>query len=165
MKDLIPWGRSRSPQTFDDRRGGEAGSFLTLHREMNRLFDDAFRGFGLGELMQTGRSGFGWPQVEVTDLDKELRVTAELPGLEEKDVEIRIEDGVLSLRGEKHSEFDDKERRYSERSYGQFERRIALPVEVDDDRASATFKNGILTVTLPKTERASKRVKRIAISH
>lgn len=164
MKDLIPWGRSRSPQRYDERRNDDASPFLMLHREMNRLFDDAFRGFGLGDL-QLGGSGLGWPQVEVTDLDKEVRVTAELPGLDEKDVEIRIEDGVLSLRGEKHAEHEDKDRRYSERYYGRFERRIPLPAEVDDDSANARFKNGVLTITLPKTERARERVKRISISH
>lgn len=164
MRDLIPWGRSRAPQRYDDHRNDEASPFLTLHREMNRLFDNAFRGFGFDELARPS-AGFGWPQVEVNDSDKELRVTAELPGLEEKDVEIRIEDGVLSLRGEKHAEHEDKDRRYSERYYGQFERRIALPAEIDDERANATFKNGVLTITLPKTERARERVKRIAISH
>ncbi|MES1197325.1 MAG: Hsp20/alpha crystallin family protein [Pseudomonadota bacterium] len=163
MRDLIPWGRSRTPQRFDDRRSDEASPFLTLHREMNRLFDDAFRGFGLNDLTRGG--GLGWPQVEVTDFDKELRVTAELPGLDEADVEIRIEDNVLSLRGEKHAEHEDKDRRYSERYYGQFERRIVLPSEVDDERANATFRNGVLTITLPKTERARERVKRIAIGH
>jgi HSP20 family protein len=163
MRDLIPWGRSRTPQTFDDRRRDDASPFLTLHREMNRLFDDAFRGFGFGDLARA-TTGFGWPQVEVTDLDKELRVTAELPGLDENDVEIRIEDGVLSLRGEKQSDFDDKDRRYSERFYGSFERRIVLPAEVDDERVSATFKNGVLSVTLPKTERARESGRKIPIS-
>lgn len=164
MRDLIPWGRARTPQRYDDPRREEAGPFLSLHRDMNRLFDDAFRGFGFADLVR-GDAGFSWPQVEVTDFEKELRVTADLPGLEEKDVDIRIEDGVLSLKGEKHAEFNDKDRRYSERYYGQFERRIALPAEIDDERARATFKNGVLTITLPKTERARANVKRIAISN
>ena len=124
---------------------------------MNRLFDEAFRGFGISG------ANAAWPQLEVMDHDKEVRVTAELPGLDDKDVEIRVEDGVLSLRGEKHADFDDKERHYSERFYGQFERRITLPAEVDEDRASATFKNGVLTVTLPKSERARDNIKRIPI--
>jgi len=92
-------------------------------------------------------------------------VTAELPGLEEKDVEIQVDDDVLTISGEKRSEIDDKDRRYSERYYGRFERRIALPAEVDEDRANASFRNGVLTVTLPKTERARQNVKRIPISH
>jgi HSP20 family protein len=94
-----------------------------------------------------------------------VRITAELPGLEEKDVELRVEDGILMLRGEKRTEFDDAETQYSERSYGRFERHIALPAEVDDERANATFRNGVLTVTLPKTERARPHGKRIPISH
>jgi HSP20 family protein len=164
MKDLIPWGRSRTPQRYDDRRGEDPSPFLTLHREMNRLFDEAFRGFGpLGEW--TGAAGLAWPNVEVTDRDNEIRVAAELPGLDEKDVEISLEDGALSLRGEKRTEHEDSDRRYSERFYGRFERRVALPSEVDEDRAKATFKNGVLTVTLPKTERARQNVKRISISH
>jgi HSP20 family protein len=80
-------------------------------------------------------------------------------------VELRVEDNVLILRGEKRTEFNDAERQYSERSYGRFERHVALPAEVDDERASATFRNGVLTVTLPKTERARQQTKRIPISH
>jgi HSP20 family protein len=161
MRDLIPWGRPRAPARQGDPYNEAAiGPFFTLRREMDRVFDDAFRGFGLSTFGQ----GFNWPQVEVVDRDKEVRLTAELPGLEEKDVELRVEDNVLVLRGEKRTEFDDAERQYSERFYGRFERRIALPAEVDEARASATFRNGVLTVTLPKTERARQQTKRIPIS-
>jgi HSP20 family protein len=106
-----------------------------------------------------------WPTIDVAEREKDVRVTAELPGLEEDDVELHVEDNVLTLSGEKRSEIDDNERQYSERYYGRFERRIALPAEVDEDRASATFRNGVLTVTLPKTERARQSTKRIPISH
>lgn len=164
MRDLIPWGRSRTPARYEDRSyDNSASPFFTLRREMDRLFEDAFRGFGLSSF--GNGDGFGWPQVEVVDRDKEVRVTAELPGLEEKDVEIRVEDNVLVLRGEKRTEFDDEERHYSERSYGRFERQVALPAEVEDERANATFRNGVLTITLPKTERARQHAKRIPISH
>ena len=161
MRDLIPWGRSRAPARQGEPHDEAALSpFFTLRREMDRLFDDAFRGFGLSTF-----GGLNWPQVEVVDRDKEVRVTAELPGLEEKDVELRVEDNVLILRGEKRTEFDDADRQYSERSYGRFERHLALPAEVDDERANATFRNGVLTVTLPKTERARQQARRIPISH
>lgn len=164
MRDLIPWGRSRAPARQGEPRHDAAtvSPFFTLRREMDRLFDDAFRGFGLSAL---GEGGMNWPKVELVDRDKEVRVIAELPGLEEEDVELRVEDNVLILRGEKRTELDDAERQYSERSYGRFERHLALPAEVDDERASATFRNGVLTVTLPKTERARQQTKRIPISH
>jgi HSP20 family protein len=162
MRDLIPWGRSRAPARHGEPHEAAMSPFFTLRREMDRLFDDAFRGFGLSAFSQ---GGWSWPQVEVVDRDREVRITAELPGLEEKDVELRVEDNVLVLRGEKRTEFEDAGRQYSERSYGRFERHIALPSEVDDERANATFHNGVLTVTLPKTERARQLAKRIPISH
>ena len=96
---------------------------FTLHREMNRLFDDVFRGFDSPTLW-SGRGA--WPQLEVQDTDTEYRVSAELPGLEEKDIEILVEDGVLVLRGEKRAETDDRGRAFSERFYGRFERRLVL---------------------------------------
>jgi len=163
MRELIPWGRSSAPARQGEPQHEAALSpFFTLRREMDRLFDDAFRGFGLSGF---GQGAFHWPQVEIADRDKEVRITAELPGLEEEDIELRIEDNVLILRGEKRTAFDDAERQYSERSYGRFERRLALPADVDEEQASATFRNGVLTVTLPKTERARQQTKRIAISH
>jgi HSP20 family protein len=92
-----------------------------------------------------------------------MKVTAELPGLEEKDVELELANGVLAIKGEKKTETEDKDRLFSERYYGRFERRI--PVEdIDEDKVSASFRNGVLTVTLPKTAQAQRQVKRIAIS-
>lgn len=163
MRALIPWGRSRaSARQGEPHHDPAVSPFFTWRREIDRLFDDAFRGFGVSAF---GDGGLSWPRVEVVDREKEVRITAELPGLEEEDVELRIEDNVLILRGEKRTEFDDAERQYSERSYGRFERHLALPAEVDEERASATFRNGVLTVTLPKTERVRQQTKRIPISH
>ena len=89
-------------------------------------------------------------------------MTAELPGLDEKDVEVQLAIAVLTIRGEKKNETEDKDRRFSERFYGHFVRR--LPVDdIDEAKVSASFKNGVLTVTLPKTGSASDKVKRIAI--
>ena len=108
--------------------------------------------------------GLSWPHVELGETDKEIRVTAELPGLDENDVELTVEEGVLTLRGEKRAEVADKDRGYSERSYGRFERRIGLPQDVDRDKVTATFKNGILTVALPRTEAANENVRRIPVN-
>jgi HSP20 family protein len=135
---------------------------MTLHREMNRLFDDVFRGF---DLTPVGMSRMAsWPHVEVIENDKDVRVSAELPGLEDKDVEVLMGEGVLTIRGETKSEVEDKERAFSERTYGRFERRIPLAWEVDEDKIDASFKNGVLTVTMPKSAQASSHVKRIAVN-
>ena len=165
VRDLIPWGRNNSNQMPSLFREDDRDPFLSLHREVNRLFDDVFRGFGSGLPSLRGASGFGagWPSVEISDTDKQITVTAEIPGLEEKDIEVFLNDGVLTLKGEKRSETEDREKQFSERYYGRFERRIPLGTEVKDDQVDATFKNGILTVTLPKTEKAQSQVKRIAI--
>ncbi|KAB2680971.1 Hsp20/alpha crystallin family protein [Brucella pseudintermedia] len=165
VRDLIPWGRNNGNQTPSLYRDGERDPFLSLHREVNRLFDDVFRGFGSGLPSLGGVSAFGgdWPSVEISDGEKEIRVTAEVPGLEEKDIEVLLNDGVLTLKGEKRSETEDKDRQFSERFYGRFERRIPLGYEVQEDKVDARFKNGVLTVTLPKSETAQSQVKRIAI--
>ncbi|MDG4884187.1 Hsp20/alpha crystallin family protein [Mesorhizobium sp. WSM4884] len=165
VRDLIPWGRSNGNQLPSVFRDGERDPFLSLHREVNRLFDDVFRGFGSGLPSLGGVSalGGGWPSVEISDNEKEIRVAAEVPGLEEKDIEVLLDDGVLTLKGEKRSETLDKERQFSERVYGRFERRIPLGYEIEEDKIDARFKNGVLTVTLPKTAKAQSQAKRIEI--
>jgi HSP20 family protein len=162
IRDLIPWKNQQLATT------GEAyDPFLTLHREMNRLFDDAFRGFGsfgnfgrVGSPLMEGQ--LSWPRIELGETEKAVTISAELPGMNEKDVQVEIANGVLSIRGEKKSETDNGGR-YSERYYGSFERRIPLE-GVQEDKAEANFRNGVLTVSLPKTEQAAESVKRIAIN-
>ena len=163
MRNLVPWSQRREPALAP--RDANAGSlpespFLTLHREMNRLFDDVFQGFGVPAT--TAGWGRGGPSLEVEDAGHEYRVTAELPGLGKDDIEITYDDGVLTLRGERREERRDEARSFSERWYGRFERRIALP-DADEDRASAEFRDGLLHVTLPKTERAAEKTRRIPI--
>jgi HSP20 family protein len=165
VRDLIPWGRNNGNQLPSVFRDDDRDPFLSLHREVNRLFEDVFRGFDARPALGTFSSfgGGGWPNVEISDGEKEIRVTAEVPGLEENDVEVLLEDGVLTLKGEKRSETEDKDRQFSERFYGRFERRIPLRYEVEDDKVDARFKNGVLTVTLPKTAKAQSQAKRIEI--
>ncbi|MEZ2409260.1 Hsp20/alpha crystallin family protein [Bosea sp. RCC_152_1] len=165
VRDLIPWSRGNGNQVPSVFRDGDRDPVLSLHREMNRLFEDVFRGFGSGLPSLGGASAFGggWPSVEISDGEKEIKVTAEVPGLEEKDIEVLLDDGVLTLKGEKRSETEDKDRQFSERFYGRFERRIPLGTEVKEDKVDARFRNGVLTVTLPKSEKAQSQVKRIAI--
>ena len=167
MRDLIPWTRSQDslPDLFRDDR---TSPFLTLHREMNRLLDEAVRGFAsLPSSLSGRRSDFvnpAWPKLEVAETDKQMTVSAEIPGMEEKDVELLFGDGNLIVRGEMKSETEDKERQFSERFYGRFERRIPVGMDIEESKIEASFKNGVLKVTLPKTERAQTKAKRITIN-
>ncbi len=160
VRDLVPWARGareRSPTTRSDA----VSPVVSLQREMNRIFDDVFRDFDDSRFF-AGRTG--WPSVDVEETDKEYRVTAELPGLEERDVEVLLHDGLLTVRGEKRLETENRNRTYSERFYGRFERQIALDRDIDDGAVNAVFKNGVLTVTVPKSASAVERSKRIRIN-
>jgi len=168
LKDIVPWSRSKAPGTY---RGAEGNPVLALHREMNRVFDDFLRGdFFRGDLLRGfddlapgfGRST-GWPQTDLVETDKEYRVVAELPGLQEKDVEITLSDNVLTLKGEKTVESDGNSV-YAERYHGQFLRSIPLGDDIDRDKVSASFKDGVLTITVPKNPPAATSAKRIPIS-
>ena len=159
VRDLIPWGRERSPTV----RGGDVmGPILSLHREMNRLFDDFFGEAG-SRLPLASFGGMGWPQTDVVENDKEYRVTAELPGLEEKDIDLTFQDGMLTLKGEKKVEHDEGAR-YTERYFGRFQRSVSLGTDVDEEKVNASFKDGVLTVVLPKTPEAESKVKHISIN-
>ena len=159
FRDLIPWSKHQ-----ELARREEQNPFLALHREMNRLFDDAFSGLGFGTRSSSLMEGrFAWPRVELAETNQALKVTAELPGLDEKDVQVELVNGVLRIRGEKKVDSEDNGRLFSERYYGAFERQIPLD-GVQPDKAEASFKNGVLTVTLPKSEEARESVKRIAIN-
>jgi len=136
--------------------------FLALHLEMNRIFDNFARGFSLGVPTRVSSSA-GWPNVEVRETDKEVEVVAELPGMDQKDVEVSLADGVLMLKGEKKSESNGA--LYSERWHGRFQRALQLGPDVDPEKVEAAFKNGVLTITLAKRPEAQSQVKRIAISN
>jgi HSP20 family protein len=164
FRDMIPWNRGREVTV---RRGEDFNPFAALHREMDRMFDEVFRGFDLASFGSRSFDRPGWHtgwtgRLEVNETDSELKVSADLPGLDEKDVEVELANGVLVIKGEKKMESEDQNRWFSERYYGQFERRLAVD-DVEADKVSASFKNGVLTVTLPKTASA-RNVKRIAIN-
>ena len=120
-----------------------------------RLLDDVWRGFGVAP---TAPAEFV-PRLDVQESDAEYVVRAELPGLDEKDVEISLEDNVLTLRGEKRTAGDVSQQGYRlrERREGSFRRRLALPTAVDAEAVTATAKNGVVTITLPKAPEARTR--------
>ena len=142
-----------------------ADPFTMLHREMNRLFDDALRG-GLptGNNGGSARSAMLAPHMDVHETEKEVQIQAELPGVNENDIEVSLNEDVLTLRAEKKQE--RKEERggvhLSERSYGTFQRSLRLPFSVNPDQVQAQFENGVLRVTLPKTE-PRERTRRIQV--
>jgi HSP20 family protein len=153
MRDLVPWSKNRELET---RREAPMTSLLSLHREMNRMFDDFLR-----EIDAPGRIGTAWPSIEVSESDDQVRVIAELPGLEERDVEVTLADGVLTLKGHKKVESNGKS--YSERWEGEFARDIDVGEDIDADKVGASFKNGVLTIVLAKKPEAERQVKKIAI--
>jgi HSP20 family protein len=153
VKDLVPWSKNRN---LEKSRFAESSSpFLTLHREMNRMFDDFLR-----DMDVPGR-GAVWPHIEICETHDEIRVIAELAGLEQRDVDVTLDDGVLTLKGQKSLEKNGT--LYSERWEGAFERTIPVGQDVDTDKVKASFKNGVLTIRLSKKPEAQRQAKRIAV--
>jgi HSP20 family protein len=168
VTDLIPWRAERRNQPAA-RSGGDP--VAALQSNVNRAFDDFLRMFpmplygplsGWSALLQEHGAGF---QVDVKETDKEVKVTAELPGVEEGDIDVRVSDGMLIISAEKKAAREEDEDGYilHERSFGRLERMLPLPEGVDFDAAQASFKNGILTVAIPKTSQAQGDAKRIPI--
>lgn len=159
MRDLIPWGREQntSPSLWRDTDWSPISSF---RREMDRLFDDFFRAPALGSLGSGMMSS--WPSIDVQERDNEVLVTAEVPGMTDKDVELFVDNGMLTIRGEKKGE--KNERGYSERWFGHFERQVPLPASVDENQCKADFHDGLLTIHLPKSREAEESRKKIPIN-
>ena len=138
--------------------------FASLRRDMERVFEDFSRDLGWGPpaLARVGMA----PRIDVSETDSEIKLEAELPGVDEKDVEVVFEDGRLTVRGEKKEEKEEKKQDYYllERSYGSFARSIALPFEADPDKVKASFAKGVLTVTVPKPPEAKAKQKKIPIA-
>lgn len=145
--------------------GRNGGGLFDLHRQMNRLFDELFDTSGDTSGGGTGLSGLGArPALDIHQDDDRIEITAELPGVKEEDIDLTVEDGVLRLTGEKKSSREDSQSGYRERSYGRFERRITLPSNVDEEKIEADFRDGVLTVTLPKAEKERGRKIRLGQS-
>jgi HSP20 family protein len=155
LRSLIPIGRSRDVARRDYT------PFVSLQREIERLFDDFTRGFP--SVVSSGGRPELMPAMDVTETDTDIEVTAELPGLEEKDVQINLADNVLTIRGEKKSGRDEKTKDHYlvERSYGSFYRSLELPAGVDPDKIQASIAKGVLKVVVPKP--APAQVKKITV--
>jgi HSP20 family protein len=145
---------------------GGSDPFLTLHREMNRLFDDVLRGGPVSSGGQGGSQGgvLLAPHMDVSETDKELRIQAELPGVSENDIDVSLHEDVLTIRAEKKQERKEEREgvHFSERAFGTLQRSLRLPFQVNPDQVQARFANGVLSVTLPKTQ-PQERSRRIQI--
>jgi len=145
--------------------------FESLRREIDRLFEDFDRGVWgfpsrrLFDIEPFWRRGATVPAVDIIEREKDYRLTAELPGMEEKDIELGISDDMMTIKGEKREEKEEKKKDYymSERRYGTFQRSFPLPTGVDADKIEASFKKGVLTVTLPKKPEAVKPERKVEI--
>jgi HSP20 family protein len=145
--ELTPW----RPFEFD-----------RIRKEMDRLWDS----FLEGRPMRRAEEGREWlPSLDVSETKNDLVIKAELPGMDPKDIDISLGNGFLTIKGEKKQEKEEKDENYHliERSYGSFTRSVRLPREVQSDKITASFKNGVLRVTLPKSEEAKKKEIKIKV--
>lgn len=165
VKSLIPWRRKshevevlkpHDDPTFDLTRG-----MSDMVNQLFRRFEDDIG----GSLLRSEFGFAGLPSVDVSETDSEVTVSADLPGLEEKDIQVTLDGDVLTLKGERKHEHEEKKKNYHriEKSYGTFHRSIALPEGIDRDNVKATFKKGVLNVTIGKLPGATSSRRRIAV--
>jgi len=136
-----------------------------LHRELDRFFEDFWNNGGASSMLTPWSSGDLSPNVDETEDDKAYHVEVELPGMDQKDVEVSYSDGLLTISGEKRQEKELKDKDYyrSERSFGSFRRVLPIPGAINEAKIEASFKKGVLSINLPKTPEAKKAVKKISV--
>jgi HSP20 family protein len=158
-----------SQNTQTSRWGTDTDPFMAMRHEMNRLFENAFGGFGLPTLFGPAFGGMPAqtlaPQMDVSETEREIHVTAELPGIDPKDIDVMLADDRLTIRGEMRTERDEKDRNYHvmERSQGSFSRSLRLPFAADPSQVKAEFKNGVLTLTIQKPKEVLEKQHRIEV--
>ena len=164
----IPVEVKKAPQTAT----AVPETWHSFRSDMDRLFDRFARGFGLPSLRRIADLEPPWrsfifsaPPIDMSEDDKAYKISAELPGLDAKDVEVSVSGDRLGLKGEKRQQQEEKNKNYylSERTYGSFERSFELPVSVDRGKIAADFSRGVLTITMPKTAEVQKQQKKIEI--
>ncbi len=146
--------------------GFEEAMFPSLYRDMGRLLNEMTRDFGMQALFgEDAERGSFSPGVNLVEEDHDYKVSVELPGMSEKDIDLSLKEGVLSIRGEKKSEVKKEEENIyrMECAYGAFQRNIPLPSEVEEEKIEATFDKGVLKIILPKSKEKEKEVRRITV--
>ena len=164
IRDLIPWGRDKN-EVAHKTDGGD-GQLADLQRSVNRVFDDFWSRFDRSFGGSGGFLNVPNPIMDISDDDDEVVISAELPGIDEKDIDVSMTRDTLTVKGEKRAESEENNKGYylSERSYGSFYRSVPLPQGVDTDKARAEFRKGVLKISLPKTPGAKAEVKRIKVN-
>lgn len=164
ISDLIPWGREKDKTPATDN-GRTTNPLAVLQRDINNVFEDFWHRVENGWNGRSHAVGVFGPSTDVSETQNNVEVTVELPGMTDKDIDISVSGDAMTIRGEKKIEHEEQRKGVymSERSYGAFYRTIPLPAGVDTEKAEAKFKQGVLTVTLPKTAEAQAKVKRIAV--
>jgi HSP20 family protein len=137
-----------------------------LRREIDQLFDDFFRGFGFPVLADRMPAAMMAPRLDVSETENEIQIAAELPGIDEKDVEVTLVDDLLTIRGEKKAarKQDERDYRLMERSEGMFVRSLRLPFAAEASEIKASFKDGVLTITIPKPKEVREKVQKITLA-
>jgi len=184
LKKLAPWNWFKHEEEIEhpvsvkhgEKRPYYAGRhhdpMLQIHRDIDQMFNQFFRGWGLPHSDSMGvfddflGTSVLKPKVDLSAAENHYLLTAEIPGVSEKDVSIDIHNNTLTIRGEKKQEKEEKEKNYYriERSYGSFQRVLSLPEDVDQDSIKAAFKDGVLTVTMPRRALPAGEVKKIEIT-
>jgi len=138
--------------------------FLSFRHDMDKLMDDFLSGFDLRPF--SSRPETFVPHIDIVDTDKEIKVSAELPGMDDKDIEVTLTAETLTIKGEKKEEKEEKGKDFyrSERSYGSFLRTVPLPVSIETENVTASFEKGVLIVKLPKSPQAIKGTKKIPVT-
>lgn len=166
ISDLMPW-RGNREKDVPVRQERDRDALLDLRNEMNKLFEDFFRQpLSMSPFSEeSSLAGDFIPQMDIKETDKEINVSAELPGMDVDDIDITMTGNTLTIKGEKKHKKEEKGERFyrSERSYGSFRRSIPLPEEVEEDNIEATYKQGVLNVKMPKRPGAEKGTKKIDI--
>jgi len=154
-KNFSPWSLGGAARSL-----GDASPFAALYGQMNRLFSEFLHDFNHSRGSSLSSSTWS-PNIEITETDKDIKILAELPGIDEKEVIVNLRDGVLTLKGEQKC--DSNSSIYSELSHGKFERSIQVGSEIDPEKVTTSFKNGILTIAFAKRLDSQKQVKRILV--
>jgi HSP20 family protein len=148
------------PDIFGRQPGTDI--FSTLQREIDQVFNNFGRNWPMATEVRDGL----WPvKFNMAETDKTVEITADMPGVDAKDIDVQLREGILTIRGEKKAEKEDKQKDYHlmERSYGMFERAFTLPADVMDDKVDASFDKGVLKIVLPKAPDAQSKVKKITV--